>query len=171
MDRISYDFNKRSAKGSGWIFILCTVIVGFMLIAIPLPSWASIWRPAWIALLIFYWGITSPEKVGVIFSFCTGLFLDVYHGGTLGEHALALSVVSLVAITYSKRFRLYPSLQQSLFVGLVLLVYVVSIRKIQNFDAPLINGFDPFSEAISSALLWPWFALILNDLARRFTLR
>ena len=104
INRISYNLDRKSLQTSGWGFIVFTMVVGFMLSAIPLPSWLSVWRPSWIALLVFYWGIMSPEKVGVIFGFCVGLFLDVFNGGTLGEQALALSIVSLVSVTYSKRF-------------------------------------------------------------------
>ncbi len=170
MDKITSSLDRRSTNNPGWGFIIFTMIAGFMLTAIPLPEWLETWRPSWIALLIFYWGTMSPEKVGVVFGFVAGIFLDVFNGGTLGEQALALSMVSLVSTTYSKRFRIYPSFQQSLFVCLIFLIYVFFIRKIQNFDAPFVDGFTPFGEALSSALLWPWFSLVLNEASRRFSL-
>ena len=171
MDRFSYSLNRKTEPPVGWGFIMVSILLGFMLTAIPLPSWAEAWRPCWIALLIFYWCINFPNKTGVIFAFVTGIFLDVFNDGTLGEQALCLSMVSLVATTYSKRFKIYPRLQQGVFVAVLFLIYVFLVRKIQNFDAPLVDGITPVGEVISSAFLWPWLVLLLDEMARRVYFR
>ena len=83
-----------------------------MLAAIPLLTG---WSLASLlgALLVFYFVVNYPQKYGVFLSFVTGIFLDVFNGGTLGEQALGLSMIAMVATTYSKRFKIYPRLQQS----------------------------------------------------------
>ena len=105
MDSFSYGFDKKDSSRIGAGFILFCLFVAFMLAAIPLPSWMESWRPCWVALLVFYFVVNYPQKYGVFLSFVTGIFLDVFNGGTLGEQALGLSMIAMVATTYSKRFK------------------------------------------------------------------
>ena len=171
MDSFSYGFDKKGSSRIGAGFILFCLFVAFMLAAIPLPNWMESWRPCWVALLVFYFVVNYPQKYGVFLSFVTGIFLDVFNGGTLGEQALGLSMIAMVATTYSKRFKIYPRLQQSFFVFLLFLVYVIFLSKIQNFDVSILAGFSPIGEALSSAFLWTWVAFFLDEMTRRFNLR
>ena len=104
----------KERNGIDFTFAVISVIFGFMLTAIPFPDWLYNWKPNWIGLFVFYWCITSPQKVGIVFCFITGLLLDVQHGSSLGEHALCLSFLAYFAATNHRRFILYPLIQQSL---------------------------------------------------------
>ena len=171
MESFSHDFDKKHKLPIGGGFILFCLFVAFMLAAIPLPNWMEAWRPCWVALLVFYFVVNYPQKYGVFLSFVTGIFLDVFNGGTLGEQALCLSMIAMVATTYSKRFKIYPKLQQSFFVFVLFLVYAIFLSKIQNFDAPIFAGFSPIGEAVSSAVLWTWVAIFLDEMTRWLNLR
>ena len=48
-----------------WVIAL-SFLAAFMLTAMPLPEWALPWRPAWIAMVLVYWCMALPERVGVI---------------------------------------------------------------------------------------------------------
>ena len=48
-----------------WV-VAASFLVAFILTATPLPDWALPWRPAWIAMVLIYWCIALPERVGVI---------------------------------------------------------------------------------------------------------
>lgn len=171
MESFSYGFDKKGNSRIGGGFIFFCFFVAFMLAAIPLPSWLEAWRPCWVALLVFYFVVNHHQKYGVFLSFVTGIFLDVFNGGTLGEQALCLSMIAMVATTYSQRFKIYPKLQQGFFVFVLFFIYVIFLSKIRNFDAPIFAGFSPFGEALSSAVLWGWVAIFLDEMTRRFNLR
>ncbi len=171
MESFSYGFDKKDNLRIGGSFILFCLFIAFMLAAIPLPSWMEAWRPCWVALLVFYFVVNYPQKYGVFLSFVTGIFLDVFNGGTLGEQALCLSMIAMVATTYSKRFKIYPKLQQSFFVFVLFLVYATFLSRIQSFDAPIFAGFSPIGEVLSSAVLWTWVTIFLDEMTRRFNLR
>ena len=169
MEPLSYSFDKQANSRIGWGLIIVCLIIAFMLAGIPLPGWIEMWRPSWPALLVFYFAVNFPDKFGVVFGFFTGIFLDVFNGGIIGEQALCLSMIAMIGSTYSKRFRIYPKLQQSFFVFLLFLLYVILIGKIQNFNAPIFAGFSPFGGVLASAVLWTWVALFLDEIARRFS--
>ena len=67
-----------------WVIAL-SFLAAFMLTAMPLPDWALPWRPAWIAMVLVYWCMALPERVGVITGWVIGLILDVMHGSILGQ--------------------------------------------------------------------------------------
>src|SRR5690606_27167374 len=78
---------------AGWAIIL-SFAVAFMLTAVPLPEWAASWRPAWVAMVLIYWCMALPERVGIGAAWCLGLLLDVQQGTLLGQHALGLALIA-----------------------------------------------------------------------------
>ncbi|MCU7812927.1 MAG: rod shape-determining protein MreD, partial [Candidatus Thiodiazotropha sp. (ex Notomyrtea botanica)] len=99
------------ASGRNYIIYL-TLLMGYFLTLIPLPEWAQTFRPQWVALILIYWCMALPERVGVGLGFIFGLLLDVLTGTLLGQHALGLSVVAFVTIKLHLRVRVMPLRQQ-----------------------------------------------------------
>jgi rod shape-determining protein MreD len=101
--------------------IVFTFIVALLLTIMPLPDWARLLRPDWVGLVLIYWCMAVPERVGVGSGWFAGLLVDLLTGAVLGQHALALTVVAFLTIKFHQRVRLFPLLQQA-FTVLVLLV-------------------------------------------------
>lgn len=149
-----------------WVIAL-SFVVAFMLTAAPLPDWALPWRPAWIAMVLVYWCIALPERVGVLTGWIIGLVLDVMHGSILGQHAFGLAFVAYVAVQYHQRLRVYPLTQQSVFVAALVFLYLVMMLWIYNVLGSVDYGISYLLAALTSALLWPWVFVILRDVRRR----
>ncbi|MGR8920641.1 MAG: rod shape-determining protein MreD [Gammaproteobacteria bacterium] len=149
-----------------WVIAL-SFLVAFTLTAIPLPDWALAWRPAWIALVLIYWCIALPERVGVVTGWGVGLMLDVLHGSILGQHAFGLAFVAYVALQYHQRLRVFPLMQQALFVGALVFLYLVVMWQIYNVLGSVPYGPGYLLGALSTALLWPWVYIVLRDVRRR----
>lgn len=148
--------------------VLASLIVAFMLAAVPLPDWVNAWRPAWVAMVLIYWCIALPERVGVGTAWIVGLFLDGLTGSLLGLHAAGLAIVAYIAASVHQRIRLFPLGQQALLVGVILAVYLsftLWVRFVQGTSGPNPTMLLP---AVSSMLLWPWLFIILRDLRRKF---
>ena len=87
-----------SGVGNGRLTILATLCVAMLLMILPMPDWARPFRPQWVTLVLLYWAIALPHRVGVGSGFATGIVLDVLTGTLLGQHALGLSIVTFIAI-------------------------------------------------------------------------
>lgn len=149
-----------------WVIVL-SFVVAFMLTAAPLPDWAVAWRPAWIAMVLVYWCMALPERVGVLSGWAIGLVLDVLNGSILGQHALGLAFVAFVALQYHRQVRVFPLLQQGVFVGAVVLVYLFMMLWIYDFLGSVDYGASYLLGAATTALLWPWIYIVLRDVRRR----
>ena len=147
--------------------IASSLIVAFMLSTLPMPSWAAVGRPSWVALVLVYWCIAMPIQVGVIVAWAMGLLLDVMSGTLLGQHALGLSVLALIVHQRHQWLRALPLWQQGISVFVLMFGYQVIVLWING-----IRGFPVMASAywaapLVSTLLWPWIYFVLRDLRRK----
>lgn len=157
---------SRVEANGRWIIAL-TLLVAFLLTAMPLPSWALNWRPEWVALVLIYWCMALPERVGVGLAWLLGLLLDVQQGTVLGQHALGLSLVAYVTLMTYQRVRVFPLMQQALVIwGFLLLLEFVTLW-IRGMMGMPPNHWTFWMPAFTSMLLWPWLFIILRDLRRK----
>jgi rod shape-determining protein MreD len=61
------------------------------------------WVPDVLAVVLVFWSVHQPLRVGIGTAFVFGLFMDVHQGALLGQHALAYTVLSFFAITMHRR--------------------------------------------------------------------
>ena len=57
--------------------ILFTFIVALILTVIPLPEAGRYLRPDWAGLVLIYWCLALPDRVGVISGWLLGLAVDL----------------------------------------------------------------------------------------------
>ena len=69
--------------------ILVSFLVAMMLTSLPLPETAIIYRPDWLILVLIYWCMAIPERIGIFTGWMLGLLLDVMYGSLLGQNAMA----------------------------------------------------------------------------------
>ena len=149
-----------------WV-IAASFLIAFMLSAVPIPEWALGWRPAWVAMVLIYWCLALPERVGVIVAWCLGLVLDVMHGSILGQHALGLAFVAYVIIVYHQRVRVFPLVQQAAFIGALTFAYLLVMLWIYSVLGTAEYGPSYLLGTVTTALLWPWVFVVLRDVRRR----
>lgn len=151
----------------GWTITL-SFIIALMLTMLPLPEMAEPFRPAWLIMVLIYWCMAVPDRVGVGIGWLMGLLLDVVNGALLGQYAIALSVIAFLTLRLHKRIRNFPVGQQALFIIFMVLIGQGLVLWIKGMIGQSPNSWLYWAPAITSGLLWPWVFLILRDLRRRF---
>ena len=152
---------------SGWV-ILVSFIIAFLLTTIPLPGWLADWRPAWVVMMVIYWCIVLPERVGVAIAWVLGLLLDVYTGTLLGQNALGLSVIAYLTFRLHKQIRIFPPLQQSVLICVYLLLFQFFTLWIRGIIGVPPQHWTFWAPVLSSMLLWPIFFIIMHNIRRKF---
>ena len=99
-----------------WLLPL-SVFVALLLGLLPLPDLLQPLRPDWLALVVAYWVIEDPDRVGLGFAFAMGLLADLAFGGLLGEQALRLVVMAFILQRFRAQLRFFPLSQQALAIG------------------------------------------------------
>jgi rod shape-determining protein MreD len=151
-----------------WV-ILLSFLVAYLLAIVPFPEWAMHYRPQWVMLVLIYWVMALPYRVGIGSAWMAGIFTDILEGSMLGIHAFTFAILAYITLSLHQRVRLFSSWQQSgiilALVGLVMTatywIKVITGQTAQE-DMLFLLG------ALSSAFVWPWLFLLLRQLRRGF---
>jgi rod shape-determining protein MreD len=154
-----------NAESHGRMFL--SALVALMFTALPLPPWLDVVRPAFLVLMVLYWSVYAPGTGGIALGFFAGLTLDVFQGPVLGEHALALALVTYIAVLEHQRIRSKPALQQAMIVFAVLMVYEVVLFMIDGWTGHPVTSALRWIHPVTGALIWPPAAAILAYSAGR----
>jgi rod shape-determining protein MreD len=105
---------------SPWILPL-SLLAALLLALLPVPPLLQALRPYWLALVMAYWVMEDPDRVGLGFAFLVGLVADLVIGSLFGEQALRLVVITFILQRFRARLRFFPMSQQALAIGALLL--------------------------------------------------
>ena len=159
---------KVTQPQNGFVIII-TFLVAYLLTMMPLPDWLSVLRPYWVAMVLMYWCMALPHRVGVGVGWLAGILLDVVYNALLGQHALGLAVMAFFTSSLHQRVRVFPLWQQSLTVFVLSLVYAALVLWVKGM-----TGHAPDSTlwfllpTFTTALLWPALFLLLRRIRRGF---
>jgi rod shape-determining protein MreD len=142
--------------------VVVTAFVALILTVLPLPEWLAIVRPAFLVLTVLYWSIAAPRAGGLTLGFASGLTLDVFRGAVLGQHALALTTITYVAVREHQRIRSKPAFQQSLIVLPLLGVYEFIVFAIDGWSGHPVGNPLRWIHVATGALVWPFAAALLE---------
>ncbi len=149
--------------------VVPTMVLALMLQMMPLPDWLDFVRPDFVTLVVMYWVLVMPERVGVTMAWCVGLLLDVTQGAILGQHALGLVLVTYILQLEYQRIRVFSLVQQALVVFVLLLIKQIMVLWVYGLvgHAPSLQLY--FLPSLIGAIIWPWVYLILRSLQHKFT--
>lgn len=144
-----------------------SLVLSLLLMLLPLPAALLPLRPWWPALVLVYWVLEAPDRVGLGTAFITGLAADVLAGALLGDQALRLVVIVFLAQRFRARLRFFPMAQQSGAVLLLLLNDSLLRWLIRAFAGlPLLPPL-AWAAPLVGAALWPFVFLLLDGLRAR----
>lgn len=155
-----------SRAQSHWVLPL-SLLLALLLGLLPLPPTLQPLRPYWLALVVAYWVIETPDQAGLGFAFVLGVVADVTFGSLLGEQALRLVVMTFILQRFRTRLRFFPVAQQALAIGgLLLNDRIVATALHAVIGAPTLPWMFWLSPLIGMAL-WPPVYLLLDALRMR----
>jgi len=143
-----------------WLLPL-SVLVALFLGLLPLPAALQPLRPYWLALVLAFWMIETPERAGLGLAFSLGLVADLAFGSLLGEQALRLVILGFILQRFRLQLRFFPLPQQVLVIGgLLINDLVVAAALHLMLGEPLLPW--PYGLApLFGMLLWaPVFSLL-----------
>ena len=125
------------------------------------------WTPDMLALVLVFWSVHQPLRVGIGVAFVFGLFMDVHQSGLLGAHALAYTVLSFLAIAIHRRLLWFsvPS-QAAQVLPLFAAAQVIELIA-QMLGGGGFPGVAMFLAPVLESLLWPVVSVLLLVPQRR----
>jgi rod shape-determining protein MreD len=147
------------------LFIVVSLVAAFMLNLLPTEQIAGV--PDFVALVLVFWSIHEPRKIGISIAFLMGLLMDIHQATLLGENALAYTLLSYFAIMIHRRVLWFPVSRQALHI----LPLMLFTQTVQWLVRAVISSKFPhwyfFAESFVGALLWPVVTWLLLAPQRR----
>ena len=133
-------------------FIALSFCLALLLNLIPFGNLPGV--PDWVALVLTFWCLHQPLKVGMTTGFIFGLVMDVVNASVMGQHALAYVFLAFAAAGLSRRVLWFPLLQQALHVLLLLLGAQLIMLFARMSSGAQFPGFAWFFSSVTATLLW-----------------
>ena len=146
-------------------FIALSLLVALMLDMIPMGRLPAM--PDVLAVVLAFWGVHQPRRVGVLWAFAFGLLIDVHDGAVLGQHALAYSVLSFGAITLHRRMAWFGLVGQALQILTLFMAAHVLTLVVRMAVGGMWPGWPVLLAPFFEAALWPLASLLLLAPQRR----
>jgi rod shape-determining protein MreD len=147
------------------VFIWFTLFMALAANLVPLGRHPAL--PDLLALVLVFWNVHQPLRVGVGVAFVFGLLMDVHDAALLGQHALAYTLLSFFAITIHRRLLWFSVPSQALQVlPLFAAAHAVSLI-VRMFAGGMFPGWELLFAPLVEALLWPVASVLLLAPQRR----
>ncbi len=146
-------------------FIAASLLIAFIFNLMPWGRLMAV--PDVVALVLVFWNIHQPRKVGMGVAFLMGLCMDVHSATRLGENALAYTLLSYGAIMLHRRVVSFPVLIQSLQVLPLFAIAQTVVLLVRLVIGASFPGWQFYLESLTTALLWPLATWLLLAPQRR----
>ena len=146
-------------------FIGFTLLVALAFNLLPLGRVPAM--PDLLAVALVFWNVHQPRRVGVGLAFLFGLMMDVHQGALFGQHALAYTLLSFVAITIHRRLLWFGVVEQALQIVPVFYAAHGVALAVRMLAGDMFPGWGILVAPALEALLWPLATLLLLAPQRR----
>ena len=147
------------------VFIWASLAAGLAINMLPLGR--VVWMPDLLMVLLVFWGVHQPLRIGMGAAFVLGLCMDVSQSTLLGQHALAYTLLSFGAISAHRRLLWFSLAEQAVQVlPLFLAAHLISLI-VRMLAGGMFPGWELLFAPLLEALLWPVVTALLLAPQRR----
>jgi rod shape-determining protein MreD len=144
-----------------WLSLLLAMVVNM------LPLGRTPWMPDLLAIVLVFWSVHQPLRVGIGAAFVFGIAMDVHQASLLGQHALAYTALSYFAITIHRRLLWFTVPSQAVQVlPLFAAAHAIELA-IRMVAGGVFPGVSLLLAPVIESLLWPVVSVILLAPQRR----
>lgn len=142
-----------------WGSLLMAMLVNMLL---NMGLWGrAAWTPDLLALVLVFWTVHQPLRVGIVAAFFFGLCMDVHQGALLGQHAMSYTVLSFLAITVHRRLLWFTVPSQAVQVlPLFVIAYALELL-LRVIGGAAFPGWGAILAPVLEAVLWPVASVVL----------
>src|SRR4051812_16596832 len=134
-------------------FMALTVTVALLFNLMPWKDVVGL--PDLLALVITFWCVHEPRKMGIGVAWALGLLMDAGNGALMGQHAFAYAILAFGAIALHRRMLWFPPWQQAAHVLILMLASQLLMLLVRMAAGGPYPGLAYFVGPVVAAALWP----------------
>jgi len=144
-------------------FIVLSMGAALFLNGLP---WEGIWlmlRPDFVAMVMLYWCMHRPLRVGIGMSWLVGILADVADASLFGQHALAYTLLAFGGVMLHHRLQMFNLRQQTIQVsGIFAATYAAYALVHWQVNGYVVWPY--FLGCVTSTLLWAPLNIVLQTI-------
>ena len=146
------------------LFIWASLIFALLLNMLPLGRVP--WMPDLLALVLVFWNVHQPLRIGIGIAFMFGLAMDVHQTSVLGQHAFSYTTLSFLAALVHRRLLWFRVPLQALQL-LPLFAAAHGTQLILGLlDGGIFPGWIVLAAPLAEACVWPLASVLLGPQRR-----
>lgn len=147
------------------LFITASLAAAFAVNLLPLGRAPAV--PDLVAVVLAFWCVHQPQRVGIGVAFVLGLGMDVHQGALLGQHALAYTLLAFLATMIHRRLLWFALPSQAVqILPLFVVAHLVSLV-VRMIAGGMFPGWEFLLAPLFEAILWPVATWLLLAPQRR----
>ena len=147
------------------VFIAASLAAALAINLLPLGR--TVWIPDMVMLLLAFWGVHQPQRVGMGIAFALGLCIDVHQVALLGQHALAYTALMFGAGVVHRRLLWLGVASQALqMLPLFIAAHALELL-VRMVSGGIFPGLAMLVAPAVEAALWPLASWVLLAPQRR----
>jgi len=150
---------ERLARPSHAALVWGSVLLAWLVSLLPWRLWPQ--APDVLLLVIVFWCVHEPRRVGLVTAFVFGLLMDVHDAAVLGQTALTYVLLAYGALVLQRRLQRFDPWSQALHMLPLFLGAGMLATMIQAWLAGRWPGWAWAVGAVLTAALWPIAAGVL----------
>jgi rod shape-determining protein MreD len=147
------------------LFVWGSLLLALLANLAPFGRQAAL--PDLLALVLVFWNVHQPRRVGVGVAFVFGLVMDVHQGALLGQHALAYTLLSYGAISVHRRLLWFSLAEQAVQILPLFLAATLVSLIVRMLSGGMFPGWQLLFAPLLEAMLWPLVTALLLAPQRR----
>jgi rod shape-determining protein MreD len=144
-----------------------TLVAAIALAIVPLPGPVEPFRPPFVTMVIIYWSMMWPRLCGPLTAFVAGLIVDVLYGSMLGQHALALTVVSYLTLRFHLQIRIFPLWQLTMTAFMLMAIDAFFVFWADGIGGYPSGGAARWTQVLAGGVAWAPVMAVLDNLRLR----
>ena len=141
------------------VFIWTSLVIA--LLGNMLPLGRVPWMPDVLALVLVFWTVHQPLRVGIGMAFMFGLAMDVHQTSLLGQHAFSYIMLSFFAALIQRRLLWFKVPLQALQVLPLFAAAHAAEIVLRLLGGGIFPGWIVLLAPLGEALLWPLASVLL----------
>jgi len=141
------------------VFIWSSLVAALLLNMLPLGRIP--WMPDFLALVLVFWSVHQPFRVGIGTAFLFGLAMDVHLTSLLGQHAFSYTALSFFAAMIQRRLLWFKVPLQALQVLPLFAAAHGAEIILRLLGGGIFPGWIVLAAPLGEALLWPVASVLL----------
>jgi rod shape-determining protein MreD len=140
-------------------YIALTIVLALLFNLMPWHDLAGV--PDMVALVLAFWCVHQPRRMGIGIAWFVGLIMDAGNGALLGQHAFAYAFLAFGAVTLHRRILWFSLWQQAVHVLVLLLASQALMLAVRMAAGAAFPGLMYFAGSLIGAALWPTVTFLL----------